>query len=328
MPGIKNDIKTQEFKNVYLIWGEEDFLRDYYKKALVDKVLDPSFADFNYKEYTSKSPDNDEISDYVSSYPCMSEKKVLYIKDSDLLKKTNETDKKFWLSLLDDMPDFVIIIFSEKNVDKRNALYKNIAKNHSVDEFAFQKPHDLINWIGRYLSKYNKEIAPATAQYLIDCCSPSMYLLKNEIEKLASFTDSRQITSKDIDICCCKVAESRVFDMLDNALDGKTSDACKKYEELKLLREEPIAINGAVFSKFSQLRKIKLMSKTMSAREIATKTNQKEFIVSLNLKKVRSISDEKLDAVINLCAETDHKIKSGKSEPWAALDVLMATIIS
>ncbi|MBQ4629913.1 MAG: DNA polymerase III subunit delta [Clostridia bacterium] len=328
MAGIKDDLKSLNFKNVYLLWGEEDYLRDNYKNELVKKVLDPSFADFNYKEYTSKKPDCEEVSDFVASYPCMSEKKILYIKDSDIFKKVSETEKKFWNELFDDMPDFVIIIFSEKNVDKRSALYKKLLSAHSVDEFPFQKPHDLINWIGRHVSSMKKEMSASCAQYLIDCCSPSMYLLKNEIDKLCSYCSSSKITEKDIDICCCKIAESRVFDMIDDALDGKISDACKKYEELKLLREEPIAINGAIFSKFNQLRKIKIMSQTMTARDIAIQIKQKEFIVNLNLKKARNVSAEKLDAVINLCAETDHKIKSGKSEPWAALDVLMATIIS
>ena len=324
MAGIKEDIKTLNFKSVYLLTGEEDYLKDIYKKMLVDKVLDSSFADFNYKEYISKKPDTDEVSDFVSSYPCMSEKKILYIKDSDLFKKSTDAEKKYWKSLFDDMPDFVIIIFNEKNIDKKSALYKKIASDYSFDEFNFQKLPDLVNWIGRHLAEYKKQMDPAVCQYLIDCCSPSMYILNNEIEKLASFVDGPKITQKDIDICCCKIPESRVFDMIDNALDGKTGEALQKYNELKMLKEEPVAINGAIFSKLNQILKIKKLSATMSAREIAFATNQKEFIVNLNMKKAKNISYENISKLVELCVQTDHKIKTGDS--WAALDILVASI--
>ena len=65
MAGIKDDIKNLDFKNAYLLWGEEAYLRDHYKSMIVKKVIDPDFVDFNYLEYTTKQPDNDEIADYI-----------------------------------------------------------------------------------------------------------------------------------------------------------------------------------------------------------------------------------------------------------------------
>lgn len=326
---IKDDIKKGSYKNVYLLWGEEDFLKDYYKKALVSKVLDPALADFNYKEFTAKKPDNGEVEDFLSSYPCMSEKKVLYIKNSDLLKKASEDNKKFWQRVLDDMPDFAIIIFSESAVDKRNAIYKLIAKEYSADEFPYQKEADLADWIRRYAANCGKEIGPNAARHLIECCSASMYILKGEIEKLASFkTGKGEITEADIDICCCKIAENRVFEMIDDLLGGNGAKACEKYEELKLLREEPIAINAAIFSKYNQLRKEKILSQTMSAREIAAKLGQREYFVNMHLRQIANIALGELDKIINLCAEADHKIKNGLSDGWAALDIIIANMIN
>ena len=62
---IKEDIRSGNIKGAYLLWGEENFLKDYYKKALISKVLANDFVDFNYLEYTTKQPDNDEIADYI-----------------------------------------------------------------------------------------------------------------------------------------------------------------------------------------------------------------------------------------------------------------------
>ncbi|MBR3934227.1 MAG: DNA polymerase III subunit delta [Clostridia bacterium] len=322
---IKKDIREGAKNKVYLVWGDEEFLRDYYKTALVDKVLDKDFADFNFKQYTTKKPDNDEIESFFSSYPCMSDKKIVYIKDSGIFKKVSEDDKKFWQKFLTELPDFAIIIFSEKSVDKRNALYKLINSEFCCDEFPFQKRPDLISWIIRYFAKYEKNITDSDAEYLIECCSESMYILKSEIEKLANYkSKAKNITKDDIDKCSCKIPESRVFKMIDDILDGNIKGAGEKLAELKLLKEEPIALTAAVFSKYSQLRKEKLLSKTMSPREIAIKTGQKDYFVNIHLKQIKNTTLQKLDDILKCCQSLDYKVKSGLSDSWTEFEILFA----
>ncbi len=322
---IKKDIREGAKSRVYLVWGDEEFLRDYYKNALIDKVLDKDFADFNFKQYTTKKPDNDEIETFFSSYPCMSEKKIVYIKDSGIFKKTSEEDKKFWQRFLAELADFAIIIFSEKTVDKRNALYKKVTTEFSCDEFPFQKRPELISWIIRYFAKYEKTISDSNAEYLIECCSESMYILKSEIEKLANYkVKSKEITKDDIDKCSCKIPESRVFKMIDDILDGNTKKAGEKLSELKLLKEEPIALAAAVFTKYTQLRKEKLLSKTLSPREIAVKTGQKDFFVNMHLKQIKNTPIEKLEEVLHACQTLDYKVKSGLSDGWTEFEILFA----
>jgi len=325
---IKEDIRSGQLKNVYLMWGEENFLKDYYKKALVTKADLGDLVDFNYMEFVSDKPDINKVDDFIKSYPFMAEKKVLYIKNSDIFKKVSEQDKPFWLKLFSDVSDFLIVIFSENEVDKRSALYKAIAKDHSVDEFPFQNEANLSDWIRRYSQSLGKDIAKEAAASLIKSCSQSMYILKNELDKLAAFCSERkEITTDDIEKCACKIPEDRVFDMIDNLLTGNTKDAFEKYEELKLIRQEPIRILAAIFMKYNQLRKIKLLASSMNARQIAEKIKQKEYFVSKDLAKVNKVTLKKLDEIIYLCRDADHRIKAEYADGWALLDMLMAKMV-
>ena len=324
---IKKDILEGCKSKVYLVWGEEDFLKDYYAKAMVSSTLNKDFADFNYKEYTSGNVDTDAVESFFASYPFMSDRKIVYIKESGIFKKSSEDDKKFWKELLSTLPDFALIIFSEKAIDKRNALYKLISEGFACDEFPRQKRSDLVSWISRYFTKFEKNISPEVADYMIECCSENMYILKSEMDKMISFkAHSNLITKDDIDKCSCKIPESRVFKMIDDILDGKINEAGKKLAELKLLKEEPIALCAAVFSKYSQLRKEKLLSRTMSPREIAIKTGQKDYFVNMHLKQIKNISLEKLDAVLMACRDLDYKTKSGLSDGWTEFEILFATM--
>ena len=325
---IKKDLREGKTCKVYLLWGDEEFLKDYYREALIKKLLNKDFADFNYRQYSSSKPDNDEIESFLSSYPFMSDKKIIYIKDSGIFKKTSEEDKKFWQKMFSEMPDFAVIIFSEKAVDKRNALYKTVNSDYACDEFPYQNRADLISWVIRYFGKYEKSINNENADYLIECCSESMYILKSEIEKLVCYkTNSKPITKEDIDRCACKIPESRVFKMIDDILDGKISDASQKLNELKLLKEEPIALCAAVFTKYSQLRKEKVMSEKLSPREIAMKLGIKDYFVNLHLKQIKNTSVKKLDEVIFACQSLDRKVKSGLSDGWTEFEILFATMV-
>ena len=154
-----------------------------------------------------------------------------------------------------------------------------------------------------------------------------MYILRSEIEKLAHFKPkTKMITKEDIDKCACKIPESRVFKMIDDILDGDIKKAGEKLMELKLLKEEPIALTAAVFSKYTQLRKEKFLSSSLSAREIAAKLNQKEFFVNLHLKQLKNTTLKKLDNVLERCSELDYRIKSGLSDGWTEFEILFATM--
>ncbi len=322
---IKKDIREGIKSKVYLVWGDEDYLKDYYSNALISGAVNKDFADFNYKQFTSGKINNDDIEGFLTSYPFMSDKKVIYIKDSGLFKKCSDSDKEFWKDLLSDLPDFALIVFSEKTVDKRNALYKLITASFCCDEFPIQKRSDLVSWISRYFNKFKKNITAEVADYMIDCCSENMYILKSEMDKMISFKiHSNIITKEDIDKCSCKIPESRVFKMIDDVLEGKIKEAGQKFAELKLLKEEPALLCAAIFSKYMQFKKIKTLSKTLSPREIAPKVKSTEYFVKLQLKQIGNLAEEKIDKVLLACETMDYKYKSGLSDAWTELEIVFA----
>jgi len=329
MPSIKDDLKSGSIKNVYLLWGEEDFLRDFYKKSLTDAVVDKATFDFNYKEFSLRSPDNDEIEDFLNSYPFMAEKKLLYIKDSGLFKSASESDKKFWSKILGDVPPYAVILFSETTVDKRNAIYKEINKSFLAEEFPLQKKQDLVSWVSRYMGQYQKAMTTEVIEYFLDCCTNRMYLLKNELEKLASYKhNEKHITKADVDKCCCKVPESTVWEMIDDALAGNAAKASEKLSELRSLRQEPIPINAAIFSKYSTYRKEKLLSAKFTSRDIAAKTGQKEYFVKLHLAQIKGLSLSYFDKVLSLCANADRRIKQGLSDGWTEIEIIFSCMVN
>ena len=325
---VKQDIKSNNFKSVYLIHGEDNFLKDYYRKALAAKLLKDDFSGFNSMDFVGVKPDVNKIKEFLASYPFMSEKKVVSIRNSDLFKKASDSEKKDWLDVFSSVPDYAVIIFEENEIDKRGSLYKALSdERFSIDEFPYQKDADLNDWIRRYLASLGKEIGQDASAHLIKSCSTSMYILKNELDKLASFTTGNEVKISDIDKCACKIPEDKVFDMIESIISGNTKDAYEKYNDLKLLRQEPIKIIAAINSKFSMMKKVKTLSPEMSTAEIASLTGQKEYFIRKSIESARKVSLNKINEIILLCADSDHLIKSIYADGWALLDVLIAKMI-
>ena len=51
---LKKEIKAGDFKNAYLLYGEESYLKEYYANELKNKIVDKTFETFNFHSFDGK----------------------------------------------------------------------------------------------------------------------------------------------------------------------------------------------------------------------------------------------------------------------------------
>ena len=69
---------------------------------------------------------------------------------------------------VESFPETTYIIFVEREIDKRNRLFKWINKNGCVTECTRQPEHMLKRWIAGYMKKAGKSISTKGAERLIE----------------------------------------------------------------------------------------------------------------------------------------------------------------
>ena len=328
MADIKQQIKEKSFKGAYLLYGEEDFLKDYYSSTIADICTAEGPKEFNLMKLNTKDIDTDSVSEFILSLPFMADRKVLLLKNTDIFSKSSESAKKFWLDIFENLPDYAILIFSENNVDKRSSLFKAISKNHIAEEFPLSKDADLVNWFARILQKGGKSMTKDDIYFVIENVGRNMYLLKNEADKLISFTANgpELISHDDVEKCICKSLEGKIFALIDDITAGNRQKVTEGIRQLKILREKPVVIVSLVFRQFSNLRKIKVMEGAPIS-EIAQKTKLRDFVVRKNLSQMKRFSLSDLDNAIFLCNEADMNIKQGLCDPWLTVERLAIKIM-
>ena len=66
------------------------------------------------------------------------------------------------------LPEYLVMIFVEEEVDKRSRMYKAAQKNGRVTEFATQNQDTLMRWILGNLKKENRKITRTDMELFLE----------------------------------------------------------------------------------------------------------------------------------------------------------------
>ncbi len=311
MESIKEDIKNNSFSRVYLIYGEEQYLVRSAKNKLSDAVVPPDDT-MNRTVFSDKDVKVKDLIGLSETLPFMSPRRLILVEDSGLFKKAT-ADSDELVGYFEHIPEETVIVFSEGEVDKRGKLYKAVSRFGRVINCEIRKEETLTGWIGSYLSSAGKRIRKSAAALLLERTGTDMYTLKNEMDKLISFSgDREEIVDDDIKEVCVQNIRSSVFAMIDDIAEGRQKKALERYYELILLREAPMRILVLLSREFNML----LLAKEMAAekknyREMAAVMKVPEFAVRKYVSAAGRLSRQRILDAVNDCVKTDNDIKKG-----------------
>ena len=123
MKNILEDIKQNNFQQIYLLFGDEVYLKHQYRDKLL-KALKIEEDTMNFAKYEGKGISENEIIDLAETVPFFADHRVILLEDSGFFK--NATDKL--PDYVKELPDYLVMIFVESEVDKRNRLFKAVSK--------------------------------------------------------------------------------------------------------------------------------------------------------------------------------------------------------
>ena len=163
MQRINEDIKNGNFKQIYLLYGEERYLKNQYTTRL-RKALCQEGDEMNTHFYQGKDFSVGEVIDLAETLPFLAERRVMFFKDTGLFKSGGEKLAEYLAS----PNDTTFFVFTESEVDKRSKLYKTVQSKGYVAEFTVQDENSLKRWIAGILAGKGKK-SPRTPH---SCCSP------------------------------------------------------------------------------------------------------------------------------------------------------------
>lgn len=307
MKTIVAHIKEGKFSPVYLLYGQEDYLRLLYRDKLREVIL-PLEDTMNYSYFEGKDIDLGEVESIADTVPFFSEQRLILIENSGLFKKQND-----FADYLKTMPDTTKIIFVEAEVDKRNKLFKAVKKLGTVAELNGLPEKDLKVWAAAYLKKNGKNITEQNLLYFFQKVGVDMKSLENEMDKLIAYSmDETIITREMLDEVCVEQTEGKIFQMID-AIGMKDQDqALRLYYDLLEVREKPMSILFLIIRHFTILNQLKDLSRLgLAAGEVASKVGIPPFTVRKYQSQVKNFKGKEIIRNLERCAQVEQEIKTG-----------------
>ena len=306
---------------IYFFYGEEDYKIEQEINKLKEG-LDKNFLEMSYKVY-----DNPNFSDLISilyTQPMMFGKMLVIIKCQDYFSKSfDDKEMKELEDAVNNHNNNVDIVFlaelprgENKKLDSRKKLFKLLSKQNSkefalIPTYKIADLEDEIIKIGK--SKKIKFEKDALTQ-IISQIGNNLRQIDKELDKLKMYIHPRDaITVSDVKTMC--ISNEDLFAFSDYLMKNEKDRALLEYRKL-LDTKYPLEILSTLQTMLRRWIIIKAKAKSTSTMEIAKQTGMHEYVVKLNIQKLKSTHLKDLIRLKKSITDTEYKIKAG-----LALDV-------
>ncbi len=332
---IKNQIKQKEFSNAYLIYGEENYLKEYYVNQLKNKIVEPTFEDFNFHSYEGKDVSLNDILKDAEMLPMMSQYNFVLVHDYPLDKSASDCEnlKEF----LKDVPETTVIVFwyDSINVDvKKNSKWKSIdnafAKAGSSVNLEKRTEGELVKLLVSGCKKRGATLTNENARYLISISGNDIKTLLNETEKLSSYVNGGEITKDIINRLAVKCLQAKVYDLSKAIVKGNYDLAYSVLDTLFEMKEEPISILAVISNCFIDMYRVKCAKIAgYPVEDVAKYYNYKgrEFALRNAMRDCTNLSINQLRNSLDVLMKADNSLKSTGADKKLILEETMVKLL-
>ena len=320
MKSLNEDLKTGQFKQVYLLYGEESYLKKQYKDRL-SKAMLPEGDTMNYAYYEGKGTDVRQVIDLAETLPFFAPRRLIVMEDTGFFKGASPELAEYIRS----MPETTCFLFVESEVDKRGKLYKAVKEKGRIVEMTRQDGSTLQKWVLSMVKKEGRQITQSTVRYFLTKVGEDMENIHGELEKLFCYTLGKQeITIHDIEEICTTHIDNKIFDMVNAVADQKQKQALMYYYDLLALKEPPMRILFLIPRQFNQLLLVKsLTAKGMDRASVASKAQIAPFIAGRLMTQARSFTMQQLRNAVQDCVDAEEAVKTGRMTDVLSVEILI-----
>lgn len=320
MPSLNESALKEKLRDnpvgVYLIYGEEAYLKKTYVDKIVSKTVDPAFEDFNFHTFDGKECTLSEVYESAEAVPMMAETKCVLVKDFPL-DTLDENGFEQLERVVRENPDDCALVFSIIAYEPKGAKWTKAVKLFEKYGFAVKLDKkttiELVKLLESGAKKRGKPFSSGVASYLISCVGSDLNTLLNEMEKVCAYAQGDEVLKSDVDAVCIKSLDARVFDMIKDLTAGRFDSAFKKLNVLFEQREDEFQILGALIAQYSDIYRARAAVKSGNRAETIAKFYNyagKEFRLTNAARSGSSLSFDDISECIEILLWADTTLKS------------------
>jgi DNA polymerase-3 subunit delta len=233
-----------------------------------------------------------------------------------------------WLALAEYVPRLpasTILVLLDDELSPENPLLQALRAHAEVIEFRVLKPGAVLQWVMERAQRQGTDISPTAAKLLADLVGDKLWILANELDKLAAYAQGRRIEGADVRALVSAARDVNVFVMVDAIVEKHPPVA------LRLLRQQVAAgaDGGYLLAMVMRQYRLIIQAKDLSLSRITTQEiGQRlgigsEFVLQRVLDQADRYSLARLKAAYRRLLEADEGVKRGRYSEGLALELLV-----
>lgn len=301
---------------VYFFYGEEDYNIEQ-EIGKLKKGLDKNFLEMSFKTY-----DNPKFPDLISilrSQPMMFGKMLIVINCLDYFSKTFEDKEiKEIEKALEGNSENLDIVFAAqlprnegKKLDSRKKLFKLLKKFNSMEcpLIPTYKTAELEGWIIKQGKAKGIKFEKDALTAIITQIGNNLRQIDGELDKLKLFAYPNDTVTVPMvrEIC---ISNEDLFAFSDFLMENEKDKALLEYRKL-LDTRYPLEILSTLQTMLRRWIILKAKSQSATPMELARMTGMHEYVVKLNLQKLKKTNLKDLVRLKENLTDAEYRIKSG-----------------
>ncbi|MBR4919368.1 MAG: DNA polymerase III subunit delta [Bacteroidales bacterium] len=300
-------LKSRQFKPVYLLMGEEPFYIDRICRFFENKVIEEADRDFNQVVLYGKDTSSAEIVANAKEFPFGSQYKLVIVKEAKDLKDIDQLK-----SYVENPAESSILVICYKYGKLKATQYKAYEKKGVVFESVGIKDWNLPEWVQKTASAFKFQLDAQTANILTEHIGNDLSRIFNEFEKLkVILPPGSSITPDVVEQYIGISKEYNIFE-LQEALGSRNAQKTYKiiHNFTQHLKENPNIKTILMLYNFYHKMLMYHLSPDKSNEALrAIYGNLPPMIMSKNVRYAQSHTIAQLTNIISVLREYDVKSK-------------------
>lgn len=330
---VLQKLKQGSVENIYMLHGTEHYFMEQFKQGL-ERTLKEKINEDIFSYDLREIPIQNVVHD-AETIPFFNEHKLIYVNNPIFFKVKQEKlplthDLSKLEKLLTNPPSFSTIVFIApyEKLDARKKITK-LMKKHTVVNCHPIKQHEIKNWIGKLSKMYKITIQQDAVALLETEFGTNIYILKNEIEKLALYVGENGTVTEEIALQMISSSlTNNALQLVDAVLNKNLQQAIAIYKDLAKMREDPIGLIALLAFQFRTIFQVKLMKeKGIPNQHIQQQLKAHPYVIKLASERSTRFSHHTLEKIISELTNADTMIKRGQMNIDIAFEWLLYKLI-
>jgi DNA polymerase III subunit delta len=341
MPTIAAESLTAELRKrkaglTLLILGKDSYLRDAFRKQVIEASIDPATRDWALSRYSAQEGEFANALAQARTVPMLAQRQVVIVNEIEALEEMpedkRETETKDLAEYLANPAPFSVLLLEAGHLDQRTKFAKMLVERALV--LAAELPEDpqersrVTAALALQMARErDASIDHDAAEELAELCNCDLGAMRSEIDKLAAYAGAgRPIQRADIEMLVASERKYSVWELAEVLAMRQRSRAFHFLTNVLNQGEAAPALIGTMAWMFRKLIEAQGLSAHTSPHEAAGRLGMRAATAGMAMQHARKIPRRQLVQGLRILYDADSWLKGGVKDDRAVMEFVLAQL--